>query len=656
MRCSGLTRTSRANLGKSTACEHEQIGQERSRSVRAHCLTTAFALIALIPALAHALVPEPPHLIRGAVTVNGEARTWGTVSLRLEGSGEPIATFALGTLPGAANGYVLIVPMDALAPRAPGTARQGEAAQLYLDGVAAAAVTIGERGGTQTVDLALSAAHGIVLIRGPTGTPSPVPSGGAVYLDVEAADTVGGHTLSYSWSAACPGAEDGAFDNALSRAPVWSAPVAGSLPLNCTLTVTISDGEGLAIAPSVIVTVEPSVAPDPVAQFVATPETTLCGGQMAFDAAGSFHSNPERAIVLYEWDFDYGGVTFDVEATGVVTTHGYGTRGTAATVALRVSDDGSPARSAIATRTVYPGGENRAPTAVAGGPYAVSSGGTLALDGSGSSDPDATCGDALASWDWDLDADGVYDDATGPQPLLAWSAAEALLCGGLCVHGASYPIGLRVSDGRGAAAVAAGSVVVSLLIYADDFANGTAKGDPDWLVRSGAWTVLGASAAKKYYASDPARGGLSVAKTTKLKALRTGMLETKVALTGSFVSYANGALIFGYASNTRYRYVRLQLVQGVWKLVLGQVGTLGADRAGVKKTKPLTGLRLGRWYRIWVDVYETGRVNVYFNTRTGTPALTYPFKAAWAGKTGYQAGTARAYFDNFAAWDRGVLP
>ena len=186
--------------------------------------------------------------------------------------------------------------------------------------------------------------------------------------------------------------------------------------------------------------------------------------------------------------------------------------------------------------------------------------------------------------------------------------------------------------------------------------SGTAKGDPDWQVRSGAWTVLGATAAKKYYASDPARGGLAVAKTARLAALPAGMLDTKIALTKSYAAYANGAVVFGFKDTTHYRYVRLQFQQNAWKLVLGQVGAIGADAAGVKKTKTLTGLRLGSWYRVWVDVYDTGRVNVWFKARTGTPAIAYKFKAAAAGRTGYQAIQARAYFDNFAAWDRGVLP
>ncbi|HEY6000775.1 MAG TPA: hypothetical protein VI078_15925 [bacterium] len=621
---------------------------------------TAQLFLVFFPAAAYALLPEPPHLVNGAVTVNGSARTWGTVSLRLSGAPDPIATFSLGTLPGALNGYALAVPMDAMEPREPGTAREGDAAQVYLDGVAAAAVTIGARGAFQTVDVSLTVAHAIVLIRGPTGTPSTTPSGGAVYLDVEAADTLGAHTLSYGWSASCPGADNGAFDNAQTPVPVWTAPVAGGTPLVCTLTVTIADGQGLSIEPSVSVTVQPTVAPDPVAQFVAGPDPSLCGEQIAFDASGSYHSNPERTIALYEWDFDYDGIAFTVDATGVATASGFAGRMTPVTVALRVTDDGAPPRSVIATRELHPGGTNRAPLAAAGGPYALSAGGSLALSGTGSSDPDAACGDAAASWEWDLDADGVFDDATGAQPVIAWSTAEALLCGGRCVDKASYPVALRVTDARGADAVAGGTVAVSLLIFRDDFAHGTFKGDPDWQVRSGAWAVLGAVPSTKYYASDPRRGGLAVAKPAPLAALRAGRLETKIALTRSFVSYANGALVFGYTSNTRYRYVRLQQQNGVWNLVLGQVGGIGSDPAGVKRTKKLTGLRVGGWYWLWVNVYDTGWVKVYFKTYPGTPgttpAIMYKFKAAAAGKAGYQATAARAYFDNFGAWDKAVLP
>jgi len=616
----------------------------------------AAVLAVLLPITASALVPEPPHLIRGAVTVNGAARSWGRVTLRLSGSSDAIASFDLGTLPGSSSGYVLAVPIDALDPRAPGSARPGEAAQVLLDGAPAAAVTIGERGTLQTLDLALSAPHAIVVLQGPTATPAQVASGGTVYLDVAAADTVAGHLMGYAWAAACPGPDDGAFDDALARTPAWTAPATGGQALNCTLGVTITDGQGLSVGPSTNVTVLPTVAPDPVPQILVTPDPSLCGEPMAFDGSASFHSNPDRAITLYEWDFDYDGANFNVEAAGATAVHGYGARGGTATVALRVTDNGVPPRSALATREVHPGGLNRPPVADAGGPYAVNAGGVLALNGLGSFDPDALCGDTIAFWDWDLDADGLYDDAAEPRPSLPWSAAAFFLCGGPCADAQSHPVGLRVTDSRGATALAFSEVAATPLIFSDDFSNGTKKGDPDWLVKSGAWTVLGTAAKDKFYASSSTAGGLSVAKAPALGALIAGGIDTKIALTTSHAGYANGAVVFAFAKSTRYRYVRLQYSGGAWKLVLGQVGTIGADRAGTKASKKLSGLRHVRWYRLWVDVYDDGRVNVFFNTRTAPPAIAYRFKTAAPGNIGYQAIRARAYFDDFAAWDRAVLP
>ncbi len=55
---------------------------------------------------------------------------------------------------------------------------------------------------------------------------------------------------------------------------------------------------------------------------------------------------------------------------------------------------------------------NTAPVADANGPYNVAEGGSISLDGSGSTDAD---GDPL-TYEWDLDDDGMFDDATGVSP------------------------------------------------------------------------------------------------------------------------------------------------------------------------------------------------------------------------------------------------
>jgi fibro-slime domain-containing protein len=77
------------------------------------------------------------------------------------------------------------------------------------------------------------------------------------------------------------------------------------------------------------------------------------------------------------------------------------------------------------------------PVAAAGGPYTVDEGAATALDGTGSSDP----GGSVASYSWDLDRDGQFDDATGATPTATFPTAFDGL------------IGLRVVDDDGKASV-----------------------------------------------------------------------------------------------------------------------------------------------------------------------------------------------------------
>lgn len=56
------------------------------------------------------------------------------------------------------------------------------------------------------------------------------------------------------------------------------------------------------------------------------------------------------------------------------------------------------------------------PTADAGGPYSTPEGTDVVLDGSGSVDPTHASGGTIDSYEWDLDNDGDFDDATGVGP------------------------------------------------------------------------------------------------------------------------------------------------------------------------------------------------------------------------------------------------
>jgi PKD repeat protein len=79
------------------------------------------------------------------------------------------------------------------------------------------------------------------------------------------------------------------------------------------------------------VIVEPNALFDVYGQPVeATPLT--------FDASGSNDNDDAGWIVSFEWDFDYDGMTFDVDATGMIATNAFAIEGTY-TVALRVTDN-----------------------------------------------------------------------------------------------------------------------------------------------------------------------------------------------------------------------------------------------------------------------------------------------------------------------------
>lgn len=76
----------------------------------------------------------------------------------------------------------------------------------------------------------------------------------------------------------------------------------------------------------------------PIPGFVLDRNPATENAAVGFDAASSTTCDPARSLVNYEWDFDYDGVIFDVDATGSTSTHTYAATGDYA-VALRVTDN-----------------------------------------------------------------------------------------------------------------------------------------------------------------------------------------------------------------------------------------------------------------------------------------------------------------------------
>ena len=159
----------------------------------------------------------------------------------------------------------------------------------------------------------------------------------------------------------------------------------------------------------------------PVAVIAATPNPAVAFQNIQLNGGGSFHQDPSKTIVTWEWDLDNDGA-FD-DGTGPTANVSFPAVGSYI-VRLRVTDDGTPTASDDATLTIEVDTPPIAPTADAGGPYNFCAipGANFFLDGTGSANPDegqsepGQPANTIVAYEWDLDNDGQFDDAAGSQP------------------------------------------------------------------------------------------------------------------------------------------------------------------------------------------------------------------------------------------------
>ncbi|TWU03414.1 lamin tail domain-containing protein [Neorhodopirellula pilleata] len=202
-----------------------------------------------------------------------------------------------------------------------------------------------------------------------------------------------------------------------------------------TLTVLSAATPGAANTNEVIENVAPiAEAGGPYTGTVG--ETISLSGGTSTDSDGT--------ITAYTWDLDNDGQYDD--ATGETATFGAVVAG-AFTVGLQVTDDDGATSTDTATITVN-AIANVAPTADAGGPYSGTVGETVSLSGSASIDTDGT----IATYAWDLDNDGQFDDATGV--ATSFSATTT----------GTFTVGLQVSDNAGATSVDTATITVSAAV------------------------------------------------------------------------------------------------------------------------------------------------------------------------------------------------
>jgi hypothetical protein len=183
----------------------------------------------------------------------------------------------------------------------------------------------------------------------------------------------------------------------------------------------------------------------PIAVVSAVPNPGLVNQTITLRCSDSFHTDPARQIVKWEWDLDDDGM-FD-DATGPVTTTSFAALDDYP-VHCRVTDGGDAQGQNVlsddATVIVHISIPPFAPTADAGGPYVFCPNSQpWFLNGTGSNNPDdglseqGSPGDFIKSYEWDLDENTTID-ATGPQP----DVTAAFLALGV----GDYVVSLKVTD------------------------------------------------------------------------------------------------------------------------------------------------------------------------------------------------------------------
>ncbi|MCV2395822.1 PKD domain-containing protein [Actinotalea sp. M2MS4P-6] len=199
----------------------------------------------------------------------------------------------------------------------------------------------------------------------------------------------------------------------------------------------------------------------PVAAFTATPSNL----DVALDGTGS--SDADGTVVAYDWAFGDGAT-----GSGATTSHTYAAGGTY-TVTLTVTDDQGDTGSVTHDVTVSEPGTNQPPVAAF---TATPSNLDVALDGTGSSDPDGT----VVAYDW-----AFGDGATGSGATTSHTYAA----------GGTYSVTLTVTDDQGDTGSVSQDVTVTEppaagVVAADAFTRTVANGwgDAD---TGGTWTTAG---------------------------------------------------------------------------------------------------------------------------------------------------------------------
>ena len=257
----------------------------------------------------------------------------------------------------------------------------------------------------RVVDTSTTTSEVVETIATVANIPPSASAGGAYTVDEGSALTFSGSatdpgqdTLTYEWDFDYDGAT---FDVDSSgedlTAPSNTYPNDGSE----TIAMRVRDEDG---GVSSVRTTTVTVSNVPPVANAGSSYTGNEGAQVTFSGSAT---DPGSDTWNFEWDFNFSGGSFQIDASGDGLTapdHTYVDDGVY-TVALRVRDDDSVSPVQTADVTI----SNVLPTADANGPYAVADGTPVTFAGS-ATDP----GDDQLTYEWDFEYDGATFTTGGP--------------------------------------------------------------------------------------------------------------------------------------------------------------------------------------------------------------------------------------------------
>ncbi len=261
------------------------------------------------------------------------------------------------------------------------------------------------------------------------GGPYSGNQGTAIGLDGSGSTDPQSNIVSYEWDCT----NNGSYDH-VSTSATGSACTYGNVG-SYTLGLRVTDSGGLTDTATASVTVT-NTAPTAAGSNYSVNQ----GIALGLDGSASF--DPDGVLVLYEWDCTNNG-SYDASSSSPTgSTCTYPSVGVY-TLGLRVTDDDAATDTETFSVTVT----NTAPTAAAGGSYTGNQGSSVALDGSGSTDPDGS----VTLFEWDCTDDGIYDTSSSSST------------GSTCTYPAvgNYQLRLRVRDNDGATDTDTASVSVT---------------------------------------------------------------------------------------------------------------------------------------------------------------------------------------------------